>query len=54
MFQAVVLFINSADDSEKVPKVAASQPNYQSFKFTQKEWSIIRQIQDILKVMLIF
>ncbi|KAL5476481.1 hypothetical protein ACEPAI_3338 [Sanghuangporus weigelae] len=43
-------FISTADDSPDVPQVSRGQPRYDSFKFSELEWTLLGRILAVLKV----
>ena len=48
--KAVKLFLNTADDSNEVPKVAKGQKPYASYKLSSRQWELVALIRDVLKV----
>ena len=44
------MFMNTADDSEDVPKVEKGQPKYESYKLSEGEWTLLDLIHEVLEV----
>ncbi|KAG1818336.1 hypothetical protein EV424DRAFT_1556667 [Suillus variegatus] len=45
---AVKTFLNTADDSEDVPKVNKGQPKYEKYKPSEEEWKLLTLIHEVL------
>jgi hypothetical protein len=46
--KAVKTFLNTADDSEDVPKVEKGQPKYEKYKLSEEEWGLLTLIHEVL------
>ncbi|OJA08609.1 hypothetical protein AZE42_09793 [Rhizopogon vesiculosus] len=47
--KAIRMFMNTADDSEDVPKVEKGQPKYESYKLSEREWTLLDLIHKVLE-----
>ena len=48
MMQVVVDFVNTADDSNKVPAASSTQCAYQSYKHTIRQWELLKLVLNVI------
>ena len=41
-------FLNTADDTDKVPNAAANQPLYRSYKHSAREWTLLQLVLNVI------